>query len=397
MIISAPWGDTEFPDGMPPEQALGVLDNHYIQQQQAQLPPVARLLSSAFGDGGYAPEQPMPQLPSNASLVGMRGDDVRALVGQNVQQRAQVSQNAAQERMRQRMATQRAIEDEKDRAAQIKLEQQRMKNQMDVEKMRAEREDRAPKYAGSPGQEGGYWKIENGVPTQIIEGPEPEPKTYYDAERGVVVSIGADGMPQVHQTGLTPRPVGGGSGGGSDTGENLQSVRQIALPGGAVGWLKFYRDGRNELTTLDGQPVNVPPDSQLVEDNQGGLALVFKQPGVPPTQVPKAIPSLRESLAALQTGAEPTGFQTGTPKPMMTPKEAWDLAEAQAERKFPNADDAKLYQETVNFAATYRPDIWGTAAPAQGGGQSVALGPGEIQGPDGVYRDNGDGTATRIR
>ena len=136
MIISAPWGDTEFPDDMAPEQALGVLDNHYMQQQQSQLPPVAQTLSSMFGGMVGNAEESAPRLPSNASMVGMRGDDVRALVGQNQQQRAQVSQNAAQERMRKRIATEKAMEAEKDRAQDLSLAAARQKNEQAILKMR---------------------------------------------------------------------------------------------------------------------------------------------------------------------------------------------------------------------------------------------------------------------
>lgn len=394
MIISAPWGDTEFPDDMAPEQALGVLDNHYMQQQQSQLPPVAQTLSSMFGGMVGNAEESAPRLPSNASMVGMRGDDVRALVGQNQQQRAQVSQNAAQERMRKRIATEKAMEDEKDRAAQIKLEQQRMKNQRTVEKMRMEREENEKTVVGSSTT--GYHRVgKTGAAEQVIP---PQPNLT------LIDTVDAQGrhvqqwVPE-EQGASYPgydRPLASG-GGGAGTGENLQSVRQISLPGGAVGWLKFFRDGRNELTTLDGQPVNVPPDSQLVEDATGGLNLVTKQPGVPPTQVPNAIPSLRERLSALQSDKESTGFQASTPKPMeisidldRTEEDATEYLQDKltklGEKREPT--DAEIEAETLRRARR-RMNIesqlrGGTAAPAQAVGQSGAMGgppvPGAIRG-----------------
>jgi hypothetical protein len=137
-----------FPDDATPDEMSVALKNIEAQQQRQQaaqgMRPLARSMFNAFAtpirefQQAQAESVPYPVLPGNT--FGMS----TAQMGRAQETMTQTNQFNASAKIRQRVEMERAMEAEKDRAQQIKLQQQQFKNQQQLEKMRQQQE--AEKY-----------------------------------------------------------------------------------------------------------------------------------------------------------------------------------------------------------------------------------------------------------
>ena len=208
--VKLPTGENAvFPDGMPEDQILSTLDQHFAQQQQVQQfqqePPLAQAIMKAVGPqfGFQVPEPDAFRLPVlKGNTFGMTPETLNNTLGivQNTQ-----NMNAS-ERIRQRVQMEQQMEQEKDRAQQLKLEQQRFKNQQMIEKMREQQEADAERRKNTTGSvsnvsgvgpvvtrmgELGQWEA-SALPIQNAPKPEAE-----WLKLGNETIMGEDGTPQV--------------------------------------------------------------------------------------------------------------------------------------------------------------------------------------------------------
>lgn len=154
-VTIADTGETvQFPDTVGEDEMLQSISQFRQQNQQAQnfqnQHPLAQGLQQLVGPQfGFQPptqnEFKIPVVPGNT--FGMKPETLNNTLGiiQNTQ-----NSNAA-ERIRQRVQMEQEMEREKDRSQQLKLEQQRMKNEMMMEKMREQREAAKLKAEGEKG------------------------------------------------------------------------------------------------------------------------------------------------------------------------------------------------------------------------------------------------------
>lgn len=171
-------------DGTDPAELQQYAQMH--QQEQAQLNPMNQGMQNVFS-GINRQIQQYNELPAPTVVPG----NTYGMSSQAFNQTAGIIQqdnmNSATARMQQRVQMEQAMEQEKDRAQQIKLQQQQFKNQQNLENLRMENEKariKAEMEGGSittgPGGTQVYRGIEGGVPFARnipIEGiPEVAPK-----------------------------------------------------------------------------------------------------------------------------------------------------------------------------------------------------------------------------
>lgn len=129
----------EFPDNTPPEE----IDRHF-QTAQNNMPVNATSIAQQFIDGArgaYEQQQMAPAPVNGAGFVGLDPQQAQFMLQQRqnaaaLQQRAASDQ--ARNRIQQQQLVQQEMEGEKDRAQQIKLYKERLRNEREIAKANAE-------------------------------------------------------------------------------------------------------------------------------------------------------------------------------------------------------------------------------------------------------------------
>lgn len=393
--VNTPTGAFHFPAGMPQDEMGAALDEFHAQQP-AFAPGLGGALQQAFFGGG-APAVPTNILPATKAIPGLsteNGNTLRSTLQRN-------NEYKASQAMRDRVARERAIEAEQNRAKAFQLEKMRHDNQKNELEFKYRRDLSVARDKSATGKvvqdhKTGAWyhqyvDPETGAMSfdKIKDGPpeKADKPHYFDPSSGVGVVDAETGTPKI-LVGPTARPPA----------QMSEAELQRIIASQNVN-KKAWEDHYSKFL-LNGKPLNAqqlsdiaeyksdpylppnpaveellaqltPSSSHLITDESGQR--VEDKPGVKPYQKPQRDPSGMTAKDAISQAHQ-----------MVIAGDAPDM-------------DTAMQMVKRGHDAYQRYFTGGDLPPAATQPAAPAPAKNQFTGKDGkTYIDNGDGTATLV-